>query len=133
MSAQRASNAAPRSGELAADVVHDINRLVSLEIALAKQELKELAIRNAIAAACMAAGALLAILALLVAVPVSIVMVVPWHWQAAAVWAVAYVLLAIVLGLAGRARLRIALPPKTMASLKETRAWAIQRMRSTGR
>jgi len=133
MSAAKAPSATPKSGELAAEVVQDVNRLVGLEIALAKQELKELAIRNAIAAACIAAGGLLVILALLVAVPVTIVMLVPWHWEAAAVWAVAYALLAAGLALYGRARLRITLPPKTVASLKETKTWALQRMRSTGR
>jgi len=133
MSAQKAPSATPKSGELAAEVVQDVNRLVGLEIALAKQELKELAIRNAIAAACIAAGGLFAMLALLVAVPVAVVMLVPWHWEAAAVWAVLYLLLAAVLALYGRARLRITLPTKTVASLKETKTWALQRMRSTGR
>ena len=133
MSAQKAPSATPKSGELAAEVVQDVNRLVGLEIALAKQELKELAVRNAIAAACIAAGGLFAMLALLVAVPVAVVMLVPWHWEAAAVWAVVYVLLGAVLALYGRARLRITLPPKTVASLKETKTWALQRMRSTGR
>jgi VIT1/CCC1 family predicted Fe2+/Mn2+ transporter len=133
MNAQKAPGASPRSGELAAEVVHDVNRLVGLEIALAKQELKELAIRNAIAAACIAAGGLFAILALLVALPVTIVMLVPWHWQAAAVWAVVYVLLTAALVLYGRARLQITVPPRTLASLKETKTWALQRMRSTGR
>ena len=37
-----------RSGDLAAEVVQDVSRLVNLEIALAKQELKELAIRDGI-------------------------------------------------------------------------------------
>jgi len=133
MSTQKAPSATPKSGELAAEVVQDVNRLVGLEIALAKQELKELAVRNAIAAACIAAGGLFAMLALLVAVPVAVVMLVPWHWEAAAVWAVVYVLLGAVLALYGRARLRITLPPKTVASLKETKTWALQRMRSTGR
>jgi hypothetical protein len=36
-----------RSGELAAEVVQDVQRLASLEVALAKQELKELAITRA--------------------------------------------------------------------------------------
>ena len=133
MSAQKAPSAMPKSGELAAEVVQDVNRLVGLEIALAKQELKELAIRNGIAVACIAAGGLFAVLALLVAVPVAVVMLVPWHWEAAAVWAVVYALLAVGLALYGRARLRITLPPKTVASLKETKTWALQRMRSTGR
>lgn len=133
MSAQKAPSASPKSGELAAEVVQDVNRLVGLEIALAKQELKELAIRNAIAAACIAAGGLFAMLALLVAVPVVIVLLVPWHWEAAAVWAVVYALLAAGLVLYGRGRLRITLPQKTITSLKETKTWALQRMRSTGR
>jgi len=133
MNAQKAPSASPKTKELAAEVVQDVNRLVGLEIALAKQELKELAIRNAIAAACIAAGGLFAMLALLVAVPVGVVMLVPWHWEAAAVWAVVYLLVAAVLALYGRARLRITLPPKTVASLKETKTWALQRMRSTGR
>jgi hypothetical protein len=60
-------------------------------------------------------------------------MLVPWHWEAAAVWAVAYALLAAGLALYGKARLRITLPRKTVASLKETKTWALQRMRSTGR
>jgi cytochrome c biogenesis protein CcdA len=133
MSAQRAPGASQKTGEIAAEVVQDVNKLVSLEVALAKQELKELAIRNAIAVACLVIGGVLAVLALLVAVPVMIVVLVPWHWQAALVWVVVYVLLAAGLALFGRARLMIALPPKTVASLKETKTWALQRMRSTGR
>jgi hypothetical protein len=122
-----------KSGELAAEVVQDVQRLVSLEVALAKQELKELAITNAIAVASFAAAGLLALLALLVAVPVIIVIAVPWHWEAATVWAVAYALIAGALVLFGRAKLRISLPTKTIASLKETKTWALQRMRSTGK
>src|ERR1700745_947072 len=100
MNAQKAASAAPKTGELALEVVQDVNRLVSL--ALAQQERKELAIRNAIAAACIAVGALFATLALLVAVPVAVVMLVPWHWEAAAVWAVIYALLAAGLELYGK-------------------------------
>src|SRR5439155_1586070 len=103
------------------------------EAALAKQELKELAITNVIAAACFAAAAILALLALLVAVPVIVVVLVPWHWEAAAVWAVAYILIAAVLALYGRARMKVTLPQKTINSLKETKEWALKRMRSTAR
>ena len=133
MSTQRTPGPAPKSGELAADVVQDVSRLVSLEVALAKQEVKELAVRNGIAAALIAAGGLLAVLAVFVALPVMVVMLVPWHWEAAGVWAAAYVVIGIVLALVGKARLRIGLPEKTVASLKETKTWALQRMRSTGR
>jgi hypothetical protein len=133
MSTAKARDPNARSGDLAAEVVQDVQRLVSLEIALARQEVKELAITNAIAAACFAAAGLLGLLALLVALPVMIVILVPWHWEAALVWAIAYALIAAVLALVGRARLRIGLPQKTITSLKETKTWALQRMRSTGR
>ena len=124
---------APKSGDLAAEVVQDVSRLVSLEIALAKQELKELAIRNAIAIVLLAFGGLLCLLAILVAVPVGIVLLVGFGWMAAGVWAAAYLVVGIVLVVVGKARLRIALPSRTIASLKETKSWAVHRLRSTTR
>jgi cytochrome c biogenesis protein CcdA len=127
------NGAGMRSGELAAEVVQDLNRLVSLEVALAKQELKELATTNGIAAACFAVAGVLAILALLVALPVLVVVAVPWHWQAALVWAVAYILIAGGLALYGRARLKAPMPQKTITSLKETKEWALRRMKSAGK
>ena len=122
-----------KSGVLAAEVVHDLNRLAGLEVELAKQELKELAVTNGIAAACFAVAGILAGIALLVAVPVIVVEAVPWHWQAAVVWAVAYALIAGGLAMYGRIRLRVSMPQKTITSLKETKEWALQRMRSAGR
>ena len=62
------------SRELAAGAVQSVQRLVSLEIALAKQELREIATTNLIAAACIAAAGFFAILALFVAVPVLVVL-----------------------------------------------------------
>lgn len=121
------------SGELAAEVVQDAQRLVSLEVALAKQEVKDLITANAIAAGMLAGGGLVLILAILVAVPVFIVTLVPWHWQAAAIWAVAYTAIGIALVLVGKSRSRIKLPAKTIASLKENKEWALRRMRSTAR
>jgi cytochrome c biogenesis protein CcdA len=122
-----------KSGPLAAAVVQDLNHLVSLEVDLAKQELKELAVTNGIAAASFAIAGILAGIALLVAVPVIVVVAVPWHWQAAVVWAVAYALIAAGLALYGRMRLQVSLPQKTITSLKETKEWALQRMRSAGK
>jgi len=129
----KSNGSAMKSGVLAAEVVHDLNRLVSLEIELAKQELKELAVTNGIAAACFAFAGILAGIALLVAVPVIVVVAVPWHWQAALVWAVAYALIATGLAIYGRMRLRVSMPQKTITSLKETKEWALQRMKSAGR
>jgi uncharacterized membrane protein YqjE len=110
-----------------------MQRLVSLEVDLAKQELKEIAIVNLIAIACMALAGLLAILALLAAVPVLIIALVPWHWQAALVWAVAYALLAGGLAVFGKSRLSLRLPSRTIESLKENREWALHHLRSTKR
>ena len=129
----RTNGTASKTGALAAEVVQDLNRLVNLEVELAKQELKELAVTNGIAAACFAAAAIFAGIMLLVAVPVIVVMAVPWHWQAAAVWAVAYGLIAAVLAIYGRIRLKVSIPQKTITSLKETKEWAVQRMKSAGR
>jgi putative superfamily III holin-X len=133
MSTETTHASRSRSGALAAEVVQDVQRLVTLEVALAKQELREMAVTNAIAVACFAVAGLLAVLALLVALPVMVMMLVPWHWEAAGVWAVAYLLIAAAVAVYGKVRLHIGLPEKTITSLKETKAWALQRMRSTGR
>ena len=81
----------------------------------------------------MAFGGLLVLLAVLVAMPSLVVILLPWHWQAAAVWIGAYVLTGALLMLAGRARMRISLPPRTVESLKENKEWALRRVRSNGR
>jgi uncharacterized membrane protein YqjE len=127
------SSPATKSGDLAAEVVHDAQRLVGLEIALAKQEVKDLAVANAIAAGMVAFGGLLIILSVLVAVPSLVVILVPWHWQAAVAWVVVYALLGIGLVLFGKARFALKLPTKTLASLKENKEWALRQMKSTVR
>jgi Flp pilus assembly protein TadB len=73
------------------------------------------------------------ILGLLVAVPVLVVVLVPWHWQAALVWAVAYILIAVGLGLFGKSRLSLRMPSRTIESLKENKEWALHQLRSTRR
>ena len=125
-----ANGSATTSRGLIASVVGDAQRLVALEVALAKQELKELAVANAIGMGLLVFGGLLAVLAVLVAVPSMVVWLVPWHWQAAAVWAGSYVLLAVLLIMVGRARLRFQVPPRTLESLKENKEWALRRVRS---
>jgi uncharacterized membrane protein YqjE len=122
-----------KSGDLAAEVVHDAQRLVSLEVALAKQELKDLAAANAIAAGLVAAGTMVLVLGVLVAVPALIVVLVPAHWLAAVVWVVAYLVIGMVTVLIGRSRFQVKLPGRTLASLKENKEWAVRQMRSTVR
>ena len=118
---------------LIGSVLADAQRLIALEIAIAKQEVKELATGNAIAAGLMAFGALLTVLAILVAVPVLVVMLVPWKWEAAAIWVAAYLIVGLVLIVIGKARLQVKLPPRTMESLKENKEWALRRVKSNGR
>lgn len=118
---------------LIASVVGDAQRLVALEVALARQEAKELATANAIALALAAMGGLLLVVAVLVALPVLVIALVPWKWQAAAVWAGIYLMLGFILVLVGKGRLRFQLPPRTLESLKENKEWALRRVRSNGR
>ena len=124
-------NAKPRG--LIASVISDAQRLVSLEIALARQEIKELATGNAIAAGLIGVGGLLLVLAILVAVPSLVVILVPWHWQAAAVWIAAYAVIGLLLVVVGKARMQMRLPPRTVESLKENKEWALRRVKSNGR
>ena len=121
------------SRRLIASVVSDVQQLVTLEVALARQELKELAARNATAGAMMTFGALLLLLAVFVVAPALVVFLVPWHWQAAAVWLASYLVIGLVLVLLGKSRLRLRLPPRTMATLKEGKEWALRRVRSNAR
>lgn len=118
---------------LISSVISDAQRLVSLEIALAKQEAKELATGNAIAAGLVAFGGLLVLLAVLVAAPALVITLVPWKWQAAAVWVAGYLLLGLVLVFVGKARMQMRLPPRTVESLKENKEWALRRVKSNGR
>ncbi|TMC80377.1 MAG: phage holin family protein [Chloroflexi bacterium] len=128
-----ATDQSARPRGLIASVISDAQRLVSLEIALARQELKELATGNAIAAGLMAFGGLLLVFGLLVVLPSLVVILVPWHWQAAAVWLAAYMVVGLALVSIGKSRLQLRLPPRTIESLKENKEWALRRVKSNGR
>jgi hypothetical protein len=118
---------------LIASVVVDAQRLVGLEIALAKQEAKEVATANGIAAAIIALGGLLTMLGVFVAVPVLVIALGGWRWEAVALWVAAYVVIGILLVLVGRSRLELRLPPRTVESLKENKEWALRHVRSNSK
>jgi uncharacterized membrane protein YqjE len=118
------------AGEVAGDLAEDVRRMIDLQVELAKQELRELAVANAMAAGILVTGGLLVVLAVLVALPVVLVTVLPWHWETAVVWTVLYLVAGGAGLLIGRSMLRLEPPRKTLAALKETREWVIQRMRS---
>jgi len=122
-----------KSGDLAAEVIRDAQRLVGLEVALAKQELKDLAMANTVAAGLAVFGGLLFVLGVLVAIPSLVVVLVPWHWQAALTWIGLYLVLGLGLALYGKSRFRVELPAKTLTSLKESKEWALRRVKSTVR
>jgi hypothetical protein len=122
-----------KSSELAAEVIKDAQRLIKLEVALAKQELKDLAMANAIASGMVVSGSLLVILCVLVAIASLVVTLLPWHWQAAVAWVLLYASAGIGLLLFGKRRFELKLPVKTLTSLKENKEWALRQMKSTVR
>ena len=122
-----------RSAEIAAEIVEEAERLVRLEIALAKQEATEFLFSNLWAAGGFAVAGIFALLAILIVLPVLIVVAAPNHWLAALIWLVLYLGVAAAGALVGRSRLRTSLPQRTITSLKETRDWALRQMRSPGR
>ncbi len=121
------------SAELAQGIVREAQDLVRLEVKLAKQEVRELAIRNGIAVGMLVFGALLLMLALLVALPVLIVVLSGHLVLGALIWLGAYVLVGAALLLAGRLALRLEAPRRTLASLEETKRWVLRQIRSNER
>jgi MFS family permease len=118
---------------LIGSVVGDAQRLVALEVALAKQELKELATANAIAAAVIAFGGLLVVLGVLVAAPVLVIALAGWRWEAAAIWLAAYIVVGVLLVVVGTSRLQLRPPRRTLESLKENKEWVLRHVRSNSR
>ena len=115
--------AGPRqsTAELASGIVEDAQRLVRLEIQLAKTELKEMALRNAVALGLLLVTAALVFVALLVAVPVTLVLL-GGRWWWGLVWTGAYLLVGIVLALIGVKLLKLK-PQRTLNSMQETKEW----------
>ena len=121
------------SAHLARDVIQDAQELVRLNVELAKQEIRELLVRNGIAAGLLGFGALLVLLALLVALPVFLVLLWSNHLAGAAIWLGAYAVLGALLALVGRLRLRLQPLRRTLSSLEETRNWALRQIKSDDR
>jgi len=119
------------TGELASAVVEDAQRLVKLEIELAKAELKEMALRNAVAFGLLMVTAALVFIAVLVAVPVTLVLL-GGHWWWGLVWIGAYLLIGIVLALIGKNLLKLK-PQRTLDSVRETKEWFTDLKSSLGK
>src|SRR5919201_6536707 len=121
------------SADLAAGLVDEAQRPAHLELDLPKQEVKELAIRNGVAFGLFAVAGLLLTLGIFVGIPVLVVVWIPNHVVAAAIWIGAYVLVALILALVGRLMLKLAPPQRTIASLKETKEWVLRQISSSAR
>ena len=119
------------TGELASGIVEDAQRLVRLEIELAKAELKEMALRNAVAFGLLMVTAALVFVAVLVAVPVTLVLL-GGHWWWGLVWIGAYLLIGIVLALIGKNLLKLK-PQRTLDSVQETKEWFTDLKSSLGK
>jgi len=116
--------------------VEDVLRLVQQEIQLAKLEIKEMLVSSAWGGAFLAAAGLFGLL-FLVFLFVTLALVFPLpaspHAMVAGIETAVFLVLAAVLGLIGKARLRIGAPPKTMTSLKEDAEWAKNLLKRNGK
>lgn len=109
------------TGELATGIVEDAQKLVHLEIELAKIELKEMAVRNGAAAGLFGAAVGLLMVALLVAGPLALVLL-GGHWWWALVWLGACLLVAGIFAGVGYKLLKIK-PQRTLETVRETKEW----------
>lgn len=119
--------------QLASGLVSDAQRLAHLEIELAKQELRELAVRNGVAVGLMVGGALLAAVGLLVGAALALDLA--FGPVAGAVVCGAYFGLGLVGAVVGRVTLR--LPSlhglRTVTTLLETGRWLRGQTESSAR
>lgn len=109
-------------------LVADVEQLVRLEVALAKEEIKGLVKRNA-AAVGMLVGALVGLLFAFIMFQVWLVELIPHHAIVAGVITAFWLLLAVMLVLIGKARLKIEPPRATIQSLKDDLEWVKQQIK----
>ena len=130
MAARRFPHPMARDGlsESISGLASDSTRLVQLEIALLKQELAELAKRNAIAVALLLGAGVSAFLSLIFLV-VWVIVLVPHHAWAAIVVTLLFLAGAVTLGLIGRTRIKIAPPEATIQTIKEDLEWVKQQIK----
>ncbi|HLI56875.1 MAG TPA: phage holin family protein [Actinomycetota bacterium] len=115
------------SGTISTLVV-DVEKLVRLEVDLAKQEITGLLKRNA-AAAGMLVVALLGLFFAFIMFQVWLVVLIPHHAIVAGVIAAFWFLLAVSLALIGKSRLKIEPPKATIQSLKDDLEWVKQQIK----
>jgi ABC-type tungstate transport system substrate-binding protein len=123
------------------DVAQEARQLGQLQLQLAKQELREILVRNGMGLAVAVIGVVLLALAALVALPVFLVLRSPDRVAAALVWLVVDAGLGLLMILVGLllARKLLSRPsprrllPRTFAAFEENQAWLLRQLRSNGR
>lgn len=118
--------------DLARVAVEDTIRLVQQQIQLAKIEIQEM-LRSNLRAAIFLGIAASCGLFFFVMLLVTIALLIPAHALVAGIETAIFLVLAIVLGLAGKNMLKIGPPPKTMTTLKEDAEWARQVLKRNGK
>ena len=133
-SANESANGNGRRGliDLARTAVEDTVLLVQQEIQLAKVETLEMLRSNLIAAVLLGIAAFCGLVFFLMLL-VTIAFIIPAHALVAGIETVLFLVLAVVLALIGKSRLKIGPPPKTMTTLKEDAAWARQVLKRNGK
>jgi putative superfamily III holin-X len=110
-------------------LAEEADELVRLQIALAREEALEVAKRNRGSVLLLAVGMALVGVALLVAVPVLLMALLPWHWEVAAGWLVVFLVAGAIAIPLGRSGLRLGMP-RTVAVAEETEQWLLRQIRS---
>ena len=133
-SANESANGNGRRGliDLARRAVEDTVLLVQQEIQLAKIETVEMLRSNLIAAMLLGVAAFCGLVFFLMLL-VTIALIIPEHALVAGIETVLFLVLAVVLALVGKSRLKIEAPPKTMTTLKEDAEWARQVLKRNGK
>ena len=124
-------------GSLITGVIKDLQDLVRAEIRLAKTEVKEDATAAGKGIAFIAAGAFIGLVGFIFLMLAATYLLGRYvrDWVAAGIVAVALLLLAAILALSGRSKLRAGSlkPEQTIETLKEDQAWAKQQINSVKR
>jgi uncharacterized membrane protein YqjE len=133
-SAGESANGNGRRGliDLARRAVEDTVLLVQQEIQLAKIETREMLRSNLIAAILLGIAAFCGLVFFLMLL-VTIAFIIPAHALVAGIETALFLVLAVVLALIGKSRLKIEPPPKTMTTLKEDAEWARQVLKRNGK
>jgi uncharacterized membrane protein YqjE len=111
---------------LARQVVGGVIGLARLELQHGRQEVQQRLGTTTGAILFFAAAALFGLLALIAFVSLLIWVVAIWlpGWLSALIWVIVFVVIAVLLALLGKRRVRNPVPEETIASVKEDIAWA---------